>query len=174
MPLSCLARNSAVKMYACLLHADSAVSTVICIVSLQVRAFAVSVLSVADDEELLCYLLQLVQALRFERSDASPLASFLIQRCTNCYELSTFLHWYLLVEWQEHSHGHRYSSVHQQMVQALEQVGAGGVILGARAALMLSAACCRVFLRSRLDARCMIHCAGRACSQRSLKPWCWS
>lgn len=47
----------------------------------QVRAYAVSVLEKADDEELHCYLLQLVQALRFERSDKSRLALFLVQRC---------------------------------------------------------------------------------------------
>lgn len=44
------------------------------------RAYAVSVLERADDEELLCYLLQLVQALRFERSDKSRLSHFLVQR----------------------------------------------------------------------------------------------
>lgn len=49
--------------------------------SLQVRAYAVSVLERADDEELQCYLLQLVQALRFERSDKSRLCQFLVQRC---------------------------------------------------------------------------------------------
>lgn len=47
----------------------------------QVRAYAVSVLERADDEELQCYLLQLVQALRFERSDKSRLSHFLVQRC---------------------------------------------------------------------------------------------
>lgn len=48
---------------------------------IQVRAYAVSVLERADDEELQCYLLQLVQALRFERSDKSCLSHFLVQRC---------------------------------------------------------------------------------------------
>ncbi|KAL3646157.1 hypothetical protein CASFOL_011337 [Castilleja foliolosa] len=46
----------------------------------EVRAYAVSVLERADDEELQCYLLQLVQALRFERSDKSRLSQFLVQR----------------------------------------------------------------------------------------------
>ena len=48
--------------------------------SAKVRAYAVSVLERADDEELQCYLLQLVQALRFERSDKSRLAHFLVNR----------------------------------------------------------------------------------------------
>ncbi|KAK1320919.1 hypothetical protein QJS10_CPA03g00525 [Acorus calamus] len=46
----------------------------------EVRAYAVSVLERADDDELQCYLLQLVQALRFERSDKSRLALFLVKR----------------------------------------------------------------------------------------------
>lgn len=56
----------------------------ICNLSSQVRAYAVSVLERADDEELLCYLLQLVQALRFERSDKSRLSHFLVQRGMYC------------------------------------------------------------------------------------------
>ncbi|KAF2292760.1 hypothetical protein GH714_027903 [Hevea brasiliensis] len=46
----------------------------------EVRAYAVSVFERADDEELQCYLLQLVQALRFERSNKSRLTQFLVQR----------------------------------------------------------------------------------------------
>ena len=53
-----------------------------CIFCAKVRAYAVSVLERADDEELQCYLLQLVQALRFERSDKSRLAHFLVNRGT--------------------------------------------------------------------------------------------
>ena len=45
----------------------------------QVRAYAVSVLQTADAEELQCYLLPLVQALRFERSDNSCLSQFLVE-----------------------------------------------------------------------------------------------
>ena len=47
----------------------------------QVRAHALRVLERVDDEELQCYLLQLVQALRFECSDKSQLSQFLVQRC---------------------------------------------------------------------------------------------
>lgn len=39
-----------------------------------------TVLEGAEDEELQCYLLQLVQALRFERSDKSRLSYFLVKR----------------------------------------------------------------------------------------------
>lgn len=42
-----------------------------------------TVLEGAEDEELQCYLLQLVQALRFERSDKSRLSYFLVKRGTD-------------------------------------------------------------------------------------------
>lgn len=46
----------------------------------QVRGYAVTVLSRTDDEEIKSYLLQLVHALRYERSDSSDLAAFLVAR----------------------------------------------------------------------------------------------
>ena len=60
---------------------------------MQVRAHAVGVLQKADDEELLCYLLQLVQALRYEAADDSPLASFLVSRARTNTTLAIYLHW---------------------------------------------------------------------------------
>ncbi|KDR78928.1 hypothetical protein GALMADRAFT_1365700 [Galerina marginata CBS 339.88] len=80
----------------------------------RVRAFAVKQLSRADDEELLLYLLQLVQALKFEsvasdqrssRStttaisyDDSGLSDFLIARGVTNVVLGNRLYWYLMVE----------------------------------------------------------------------------
>ncbi|KAF2721707.1 phosphatidylinositol 3-kinase [Polychaeton citri CBS 116435] len=73
-----------------------------------VRAYAVERLRKADDEELLMYLLQLVQALKFEPGQSkdesmtidqdSSLASFLIARSAANLKLGNFLHWYLMVE----------------------------------------------------------------------------
>ena len=71
-----------------------------------VRAYAVDRLRKADDEELLLYLIQLVQALKFEPQHAkddddetdSSLASFLIARSAANLKLGNFLHWYLMVE----------------------------------------------------------------------------
>lgn len=70
-----------------------------------VRAYAVDRLRKADDEELLLYLLQLVQALKFEPQRAreddetdSSLASFLIARSAANLKLGNFLYWYLMVE----------------------------------------------------------------------------
>jgi phosphatidylinositol 3-kinase len=42
---------------------------------------------------LLYYLLQLVQALRFEAQDNSRLARFLVNRAAHNPAFATFLHW---------------------------------------------------------------------------------
>jgi phosphatidylinositol 3-kinase len=66
-----------------------------------VRGYAVERLKKADDEELLSYLLQLVQALKYEAAgegDDSSLARFLISRAANSFSLGNFFHWYLMVE----------------------------------------------------------------------------
>ncbi|OAY34523.1 phosphatidylinositol 3-kinase, root isoform [Manihot esculenta] len=74
----------------------------------EVRAYAVSVLERADDEELQCYLLELVQALRFERSDKSRLSQFLVQRSLNNIELASFLRWYVAVELYDPAYAKRF------------------------------------------------------------------
>jgi phosphatidylinositol 3-kinase len=63
-----------------------------------VRRYAVSRLEKADDDELLCYLLQLVQALKYEKSGESPLVNFLISRAIKNFELGDYFYWYLTVE----------------------------------------------------------------------------
>lgn len=77
-----------------------------------VRAYAVDRLRESDDDELLLYLLQLVQALKFEKispetndgsSQDSSLARFLITRATNNSMLGNYLHWYLMVECDDRS-----------------------------------------------------------------------
>eukprot|EP00127_Corallochytrium_limacisporum_P003145 Clim_evm74s146 gene=Clim_evmTU74s146 len=73
-------------------------------VNTAVREYAVSRLKHAPNHELLLYLLQLVQALRYERIahkgdiTQSPLARFLIKRAVEDVELGNFLHWYIYVE----------------------------------------------------------------------------
>jgi len=77
-----------------------------------VRAYAVDRLRKSDDDELLLYLLQLVQALKFEHispdsaedgTSDSSLARFLIARATNNFLLGNFFHWYLMVECDDKS-----------------------------------------------------------------------
>ncbi|KAH8701841.1 putative phosphoinositide 3-kinase [Talaromyces proteolyticus] len=75
-----------------------------------VRTYAVDRLRKAGDDELLLYLLQLVQALKFEKAPDesveeaahdSSLAHFLIARAANNFMLGNYLHWYLMVECDE-------------------------------------------------------------------------
>ncbi|KAL8780767.1 MAG: hypothetical protein Q9213_006314 [Squamulea squamosa] len=74
-----------------------------------VRAYAVDRLRESDDDELLLYLLQLVQALKFEKispedtTQDSSLAKFLISRATKNLMLGNYLHWYLMVECEDRS-----------------------------------------------------------------------
>ncbi|KKA26434.1 hypothetical protein TD95_000137 [Thielaviopsis punctulata] len=76
-----------------------------------VRAFAVERLRKAEDAELQLYLLQLVQALKYEHilegpaddgatptRESSSLASFLIARAAANFQLGNYFYWYLMVE----------------------------------------------------------------------------
>ncbi|KAL1221073.1 Phosphatidylinositol 3-kinase VPS34 [Cardamine amara subsp. amara] len=91
----------------------------------EVRAYAVSVLERADDEELQCYLLQLVQALRFERSDRSQLSQFLVQRALKNIELASFLRWYVAVELQDHVHRKRFYSTYELLQENMIKLPPG-------------------------------------------------
>nr|POF17127.1 phosphatidylinositol 3-kinase vps34 [Quercus suber] len=103
-----------------------------------VRAYAVDRLRKADDEELLSYLLQLVQALKFEPRHAkdeddidSSLASFLIVRSAANLKLGNFLHWYLMVELDENAPGQSiekkklFARVAYDFMRELEQTSEG-------------------------------------------------
>lgn len=77
-----------------------------------VRAYAVERLRKSDDHELLLYLLQLVQALKYEHISAgsaqdatrdSSLAKFLISRAAANFMLGNYFYWYLMVECDDHS-----------------------------------------------------------------------
>ncbi|KAI1351024.1 phosphatidylinositol 3 [Xylaria sp. FL0043] len=81
--------------------------------NLVVRGYAVDRLRKSDDNELLLYLLQLVQALKFEHIStdsnraavrASPLANFLISRAVENFTLGNYFYWYLGVEYDDKSH----------------------------------------------------------------------
>lgn len=77
-----------------------------------VRSYAVDRLRKADDNELLLYLLQLVQALKYEHISTesttgaiadSSLARFLIQRAAANFLLGNYFYWYLMVECDDNS-----------------------------------------------------------------------
>jgi phosphatidylinositol 3-kinase len=76
-----------------------------------VRSYAVERLRKADDKELLLYLLQLVQALKYEHistgasqgsTQDSSLAKFLIGRAASNFMLGSYFHWYLMVECEDY------------------------------------------------------------------------
>lgn len=92
-----------------------------------VRAYAVDRLRKSDDEELQLYLLQLVQALKFEKAETdapedaaqdSSLAKFLVSRAAKSLKLGNFLHWFLMVECDDHSPGQ--SSQHRKLFAKVE------------------------------------------------------
>ncbi|KAL6187502.1 hypothetical protein ACLB2K_038900 [Fragaria x ananassa] len=91
----------------------------------EVRAYAVSVLERADDEELQCYLLQLVQALRFERSDKSCLSHFLVQRALRNIELASFLRWYVAVELHDPAYAKRFYCTYEILEENMMKLSAG-------------------------------------------------
>ncbi|CAL9082417.1 unnamed protein product [Musa acuminata subsp. burmannicoides] len=91
----------------------------------EVRAYAVSVLERADDEELKCYLLQLVQALRFERSDKSRLSHFLVQRSLSNIEIASFLRWYVAVELHDPAYAKRYYCTYDMLEDSMMRLEAG-------------------------------------------------
>ncbi|RAO68748.1 uncharacterized protein BHQ10_004760 [Talaromyces amestolkiae] len=102
-----------------------------------VRAYAVERLRKAGDDELLLYLLQLVQALKFEKTPEetaeevahdSSLANFLIARAANNFVLGNYLHWYLMVECDDTgianlaSHRRLFARVEYYFMTELEKV----------------------------------------------------
>lgn len=90
-----------------------------------VRGYAVDRLRQADDAELLLYLLQLVQALKFETYDEdeeglprSSLAKFLIDRAADNFQLGNYLHWYLMVECDDR--GPDTNEIHRKLFARVE------------------------------------------------------
>ncbi|KAL7750778.1 Phosphatidylinositol (PI) 3-kinase [Sorochytrium milnesiophthora] len=96
-----------------------------------VRRFAVNQLQKADDEDLQLYLLQLVQALKFEGlGDAkiaatyiqgSNLAEFLIQRAAANSALGNLFYWYLKVEKSDKVHAPMYENVMRKFQDAVNE-----------------------------------------------------
>ncbi|PNT67080.1 hypothetical protein BRADI_3g20220v3 [Brachypodium distachyon] len=91
----------------------------------EVRAYAVSILERANDEEIQCYLPQLAQALRFERSDKSHLALFLVRRSLSNFGIASFLRWYLIVELHDPTHARRYYRTYDQLEESIMTLVAG-------------------------------------------------
>eukprot|EP01100_Stratorugosa_tubuloviscum_P003480 TRINITY_DN1848_c0_g3_i1.p1 TRINITY_DN1848_c0_g3~~TRINITY_DN1848_c0_g3_i1.p1 ORF type:complete len:812 (+),score=322.00 TRINITY_DN1848_c0_g3_i1:50-2485(+) len=66
-----------------------------------IREYAVKIFAKVSDEELCTYLLQLVQALRYENNEgknSEPLTNLLISKAISNQELASYLNWYLMLE----------------------------------------------------------------------------
>ena len=73
------------------------------------------------------FLLQLVQALRFEPgpapADRSPLAAFLVSRAAASPALAHWLHWYLMVACEDPVYGPVFARTHARLMTALAPAG---------------------------------------------------
>ncbi|KAJ1930687.1 Phosphatidylinositol (PI) 3-kinase [Tieghemiomyces parasiticus] len=148
-----------------------------------VRAYAVTRLERADDEELLLYLLQLVQALKFEGigpagaaaggvaalpeaahaagraragAETSNLAEFLISRALRSPTLGNYFYWYLVVECEDARAGPAYAQVTERYLTATARLVDGAArreILDRQRALMAQLARLSVRLRASKEAR---------------------
>ena len=91
-----------------------------------VRQYAVRQLQRADDDELGSYLLQLVQALRYESSPSTgPLFALLVARCTKSYNLTNFFHWFLTVEQADPKRGAMFTLLHEKFTEVIGSTPAG-------------------------------------------------
>eukprot|EP01117_Protostelium_nocturnum_P005327 TRINITY_DN1939_c0_g1_i4.p1 TRINITY_DN1939_c0_g1~~TRINITY_DN1939_c0_g1_i4.p1 ORF type:complete len:705 (-),score=270.95 TRINITY_DN1939_c0_g1_i4:499-2613(-) len=91
-----------------------------------VRDYAVERLEEASNEELLHYLLQLVQALRYDSEEhESKLSGFLIARSIPDLNLRNFLYWYLKVECEDPIYNQFYKRKLDQFVDALKRSDEG-------------------------------------------------
>ncbi|QSL64429.1 hypothetical protein MERGE_001730 [Pneumocystis wakefieldiae] len=99
-----------------------------------VRGYAVDRLRKADDDDLMLYLLQLVQALRFENpvleiskinNYPSSLACFLIERAIKNEVLGINFYWYLMVECEDKTGGKLFSEIAYQFMATLIEVPNG-------------------------------------------------
>ena len=99
-----------------------------------VRRFAVETLSQARDDELLDYLLQLVQAMRYEQIVRAPtedgteeeapiglLAKFLITRACKSLRLANYFYWYLKVELDDPVDGSMFQQVFRTLLHEMKR-----------------------------------------------------
>ncbi|KAJ9083953.1 Phosphatidylinositol (PI) 3-kinase [Entomophthora muscae] len=101
-----------------------------------VRAYAVCQLQKACDDDLLLYLLQLVQALKFEQKDVQSslqdsLAEFLIKRALKNPVLASRFFWYIKVERGDKKYGEVYSSIDAKFRRSIRRLPDGTLRLDA-------------------------------------------
>ncbi|KAG9068660.1 Phosphatidylinositol (PI) 3-kinase [Linnemannia hyalina] len=93
----------------------------------EVRSYAVTQLRSANDDDLLLFLLQLVQGLKFEHIDSnfgeSNLVAFLIERAVKNPILGNYFHWYLMIEYEDVAVSKMYGKVSYQYMSAMTASG---------------------------------------------------
>ncbi|KAF8931871.1 Phosphatidylinositol (PI) 3-kinase, partial [Dissophora ornata] len=93
----------------------------------EVRSYAVTQLRSANDDDLLLFLLQLVQGLKFEHIDnnfgESNLVAFLIERAVKNPILGNYFHWYLMIECEDIAVSKMYGKVSFQYMSAMTASG---------------------------------------------------
>ncbi|KAG0371238.1 Phosphatidylinositol (PI) 3-kinase [Gamsiella multidivaricata] len=93
----------------------------------EVRSYAVTQLRSANDDDLLLFLLQLVQGLKFEHIDnnfgESNLVAFLIERAVKNPILGNYFHWYLMIECEDVAVSKMYGKVSYQYMSAMTASG---------------------------------------------------
>ncbi|KAF9985209.1 Phosphatidylinositol (PI) 3-kinase [Modicella reniformis] len=94
----------------------------------EVRSFAVTQLRSANDSDLLLFLLQLVQGLKFEHIDSNfsgepNLVQFLIDRAVKNPILGNYFHWYLMIECEDLTVREMYGKVSFQYMSAMTASG---------------------------------------------------
>lgn len=88
----------------------------------------IQIYSLTAHQELVLYLLQLVQALKFEKlqngepNPDSSLAQFLVTRATENEALGTLLHWYLMVECDDTIYKHFFAKIEYNFMTMLVKV----------------------------------------------------
>jgi phosphatidylinositol 3-kinase len=92
----------------------------------EIRSYAVERLKAASDEELLTYLLQLVQVLRYDKAHGtSVLGRYLIDQALANHVIANYLYWYLKVELNDEDYKQFFQQLLDEFMTALEQVPGG-------------------------------------------------
>lgn len=94
-----------------------------------VRSHAVVSLSQTSDDNVILFLLQLVQALRYEEQDKSELSHFLLQRALASPTIASSLFWYLCSELDDPVFGSRAQTLQTSLLSAISSGSSGEILV---------------------------------------------
>ena len=90
-----------------------------------IRSAAVERLCTEEVDEILQYILQLVQAIRYEHRLKCPLVQFLFDFSLKSPEFTTLFYWHVKVELADPLHGKKYELVQKLFLQNLQKASMG-------------------------------------------------